>query len=321
MKNIAIIGAGQLGSRHLQGVLQANSDILVGVVDPMQQSLDIAKSRADEVKHSKQVSYHTSINELSDNLDLVIVATNANIRSKVIIELIAKKKVLNLILEKVLFQSVDEYYTIEILLDKNNINCWVNHPRRMFPIYSDLKSKLKSATQVSYVFQGGDWGLGCNSLHFIDHFSYLVGSSKLELSAELLDKKIYNSKREDFIEFNGALNGKLGNHVFSLYSNQNTAPYSLSITSDVLVAKIDESKGQILLYEKDNDWTEETIDTKIIYYQSELSSILVDEVLSTNVPKIPTYKQAMDLHIPFLKTLLNHIHTVTGKEEIICAIT
>ena len=40
MKTIMIIGAGQLGSRHLQGAIQSELALHVIVVDPFQNSLN-----------------------------------------------------------------------------------------------------------------------------------------------------------------------------------------------------------------------------------------------------------------------------------------
>lgn len=45
MKNIAIIGAGQLGSRHLQALAQVNADVILHIVDPSEQSLEVSKQR------------------------------------------------------------------------------------------------------------------------------------------------------------------------------------------------------------------------------------------------------------------------------------
>ena len=49
MKNIVIIGAGELGSRHLQGVLKSRGRFNVFVVDPSDSALQTANARAEEV--------------------------------------------------------------------------------------------------------------------------------------------------------------------------------------------------------------------------------------------------------------------------------
>jgi hypothetical protein len=226
-----------------------------------------------------------------------------------------------LILEKVLFQTVEEYYEIEILLTNTNTKCWVNHPRRMSPYYKKLKKDLKNAAQVSYNFQGGDWGLGCNGLHFIDHLAYLTNSSNLILNNNGLDDKIYNSKRKGFIEFNGLLTGKIDNHTFSLYSNSQNIPSVFTIVSDILVSTIDETAGIINISKKENNWKNEIIKEKIVYFQSEISNILIEDLLINDICSLPTYKESMNLHIVFIKSLLNHMNKINGKDNKLCPIT
>jgi len=325
MKKIVIIGAGQLGSRHLQGIAQCSFDVSIEVVEPYKGARDIAFDRYKEIKESgfvKDISFYDSIESLSDEIDLVIVATNSNIRAIVTKKLLETKKVKNLVLEKVLFQRVDEYYMIEKLLEEKGVNCWVNHPRRMFPFYQELKEMFNGATQLSYNFSGGKWGLACNGLHFIDHLAYLTNSLNITLNNEFLDKKIYPSNRDGFIELNGLLVGKLDNHHFSLYSNRDEAPFIFTISSDRVVIKIYEDMGRVEIAKKSNKWRWEQIDKKIVYYQSELSQIMAKDIIINNKTTLPTYKEAMGLHIPFIESMLKHINSIDNKENNnICPIT
>jgi len=324
VKKIVIIGAGQLGSRYLQGIAQSSLDISIEVVEPFESSRETAKERYYQIKNRtnvQDINFYDSIDSLSANIDLAIIATGSDVRSKVVTELLEKKDVVNLVLEKVLFQTIEEYIVIEKLLSESNTECWVNHPRRMFPIYKDLKLKLKEAKEVSYNFSGGDWGLGCNGLHFIDHLSYLTGSTQLEINNTLLNNKVYESKRKGFVEFHGTLCGKIANHTFSLFSGENTFPSIHTIVSDVLIAKIDEGRGEMTLSYRENNWERETVNSKIVYFQSELSNVLLDDIFTKGECFLPTYKEAMALHIPFINSLLNHMNRVTGKDNHLCPIT
>ena len=92
-----IIGAGQLGSRHLQGLLKFEKEQLVYVLDPSENSLNISKERAQEVENKHNVIYRNDWGELPTEFDLVIVATGANVRSKVVSKLLTDFKVENLI--------------------------------------------------------------------------------------------------------------------------------------------------------------------------------------------------------------------------------
>ena len=48
MKTIVVIGAGQLGSRHLQALSKVNFKTTIEVVDPFESSLVVAKGRFNE---------------------------------------------------------------------------------------------------------------------------------------------------------------------------------------------------------------------------------------------------------------------------------
>jgi len=324
MKKIVIIGAGQLGSRHLQGLAKSGQEISIEVVEPFETSRDTAKQRYEEIEKNPKITdinFYESIDQLSSTLDVVIIATNSDVRSKIVKELLSKKKVNNLILEKVLFQTVDEYSEIKKLLDETLTKCWVNHPRRMFPFYQKLREEIKGCKQINYSVEGGAWGLACNSLHFLDHLSYLSDKSDCVIYNDLLDPKIYETKRANYVEFNGLLTGKFDNHSFSIYSHKDQLPLSMTITTDVLKVHIDEGPGEIKIARKNNDWKWETSKEKIVYYQSELSNILIDEILTTGGCNLPCYDEAMKLHLVFIKSILLHTEKVDGKVHDVCPIT
>lgn len=140
MKKIAIIGAGQLGSRHLQGVVSSSHNYDIQIVDLNNESLKVAEERYLQVKPKSSLSVlstYSSIDELSDEIDTVIIATNSNVRFKVLKELLEKKSIKNLVIEKVLFQNLEEYDQAEELILKHGVKAWVNHPRRMYPFYKN----------------------------------------------------------------------------------------------------------------------------------------------------------------------------------------
>lgn len=324
MHKVVLIGAGQLGSRHLQGIAKSNVEISIEVVEPFAKSREVAKQRYEEVEPNtniKSIDFFESLDELSDTLDVAIIATNADVRSKIIKELFLKKEVKNLILEKVLFQTVEEYIEVEKLLEERSVKCWVNHPRRMFPFYQALKGEIKDSEQISYMVQGGAWGMGCNGLHFIDHLAFLSSNAELKIDNDFLHPHIYDAKRANYVEFNGLLKGRIGNHIFVLYSDKEFIPASITITTDTLTAFIDEANGYTRIARKNNNWKWEETTQKILYFQSELSNILVEDLVSTGTCDLPTYDEAMKLHIPFVEALLSHMKNVKGEVFTLCPIT
>lgn len=324
MKKIALIGSGQLGSRHLQGLAKSSISISIEVVEPFEGSRNTAKQRFEEIPLNdkiEKINFYESISQLSDELDLVIIATNADVRYAVVKELLENKKVNNLVLEKVLFQRVEEYYKIEELLNNTETKCWVNHPRRMFPLYKNLKKELSNVNQIHFSVSAGAWGLGCNGLHFLDCFEYLSDNQNIELDTKYLNKKLYDTKRAGFKEINGMITGRIDNHTFSINCfEEEVSPLQFNISSNELNIIIDEANGWYRISKKENSWKQEIIEEKIIYFQSELTNIVVEDIFNGNC-FLPTYKEAMNLHIKYLEVLISHINSFSDIKYNFCPIT
>jgi hypothetical protein len=323
VKNIALIGAGQLGSRHLQSLSLLDFETNIQVIDPYQNSLEVAKERLEQMPFNNKikVEYFTEISNLSNEIDLCIVATTADIRAKIIKELVSKKHIKKLILEKVLFQNTTDLTEIDKLLEKNNIDCWVNHPFRCYPIYKELKKYFTSDSAISYQVIGGGWGLGCNGLHYIDHLAFLSDTYDLKLNTAFLDKQIIDSKRKGFIEFTGKLLGTLGNNNFVLESNTNTTPLTITIENENIKIILEEVSGWLKIAKRENSWIWEHVETKIMYFQSELTHLITKDLFNYDHCDLPTYKDAIKLHQPFLAALTNYLNLIQDNETDICPIT
>ena len=85
---VLIIGAGQLGSRHLQGALKSSHKLLITIVDPSSDSLKLSKIRANEIElgnSETKIKYMREIPK-NKNFNICIISTNANINGGTIIE-------------------------------------------------------------------------------------------------------------------------------------------------------------------------------------------------------------------------------------------
>ena len=94
---ISIVGAGQIGSRHLQALANIKGPALIQLVDPSQSALRIACQRFNSVwkEDSNRIILQTfnAIKDLDENQDVVIVSTDSVARRDVICELIQVKNV------------------------------------------------------------------------------------------------------------------------------------------------------------------------------------------------------------------------------------
>lgn len=328
MKNIAIIGAGQLGSRHLQGVLKSEFPFNVYVVDPNEISRSTAESRANEIEHEHQVSYCQTISELPKHLDLVIVATNSNIRLTVLKNLVAHAKVDVLVLEKVLFQKILDYEEAQQIISSEEIKCYVNHARRMQSGYQELKELLSEYRKEKFEISayGANWGLGCNGLHITDFICYLLEDTVTDYQTLGLDDTILESKRNGYREFTGTLSGvtERGNQ-FSVTSASTTngavMPISIQLSAPSIRISIQEGAlPSVVVTESASKFKLQQKNLNLLF-QSDLSKEIVQVVLEGGEPNLTCYNDAMDNHVKFITVLNKHIESLTGEKTELCPIT
>ena len=88
------------------------------IVDTVQESLSMAEKHYKEMPANsliKDIAFYQNIDDLYEMLDVVIIATTSKSRRLVIEQLLARKKVQYLILEKVLFPALNDYDEIQKL--------------------------------------------------------------------------------------------------------------------------------------------------------------------------------------------------------------
>ncbi|HBY86106.1 MAG TPA: hypothetical protein DEO86_09545 [Colwellia sp.] len=317
MINIALIGSGELGSRHLQslvGIDNAN----ITVVEPSSTAVEITRQRILDLNLDEfaDVSFVDDIKKLPSEIDFSVIATGAAPRLSILKILLKHASVKYLLLEKVLFQSIEDYAEAKLLIDSQNVKVWVNCPRRMFEFYASLKLKLNKAKPMLMSVNGGNWGLACNAIHFIDIFSFLTDSKVLTVSTDELEQKIYPSKREGYIEVFGRLNVIFHNgHKLILNCTLDELPMDIMLTSSDGEYKIDEAKGNILLNGKHT-----SIDV-LIKYQSELSRLVAEEALAFGQSKLTVFDEACEQHIPLIKSLLSFYNKSSNLESSVLPIT
>jgi len=330
MKKVAIIGAGQLGSRHLQGVLKSSFEFDVYVIDPYASSLEVAQSRASEIEHNHEINFEERITALPTEIDLVIVATNSDVRLSVLMQLLDKSKIGTLILEKVLFQSLHEYEEARELVQNTNTETFVNHARRMQALYQGIKSILEEFKDEVFDidYYGANWGLGCNGLHLSDAISFLLNDSIEYYENRELDSEITESKRKGFVEFTGTLSGKTRNgHCFRITSRrtEDGLPSGISLTLNSPSVRISVMEGgtkpSIMVTRMKQGANSEVSTFPRMLFQSDLSKIIVEEVLSGRSMQLPTYEDAMANHKLFIESLLNHLNQSNIEKSNRCPIT
>jgi hypothetical protein len=323
--NCVIIGAGQLGSRHLQGLLSFQLEVLqIFMVDPSNDALETAKLRAQEIPNFHKITFLKEMTPLPSKIDFAVIATNSNVRLQVLEELTLTREVEFLVLEKVLFPEISQYESALELVKKKSIHCWVNHARRMFDDYHNIQAWFNQDKTYCFQVSGVAWGLACNGLHFIDLFEYLTQGKLTQLSTELVHNQAIESKRNGFVEFEGSIRGVIdGKHAFliqSLPGNQLVAP-ALTVMTDDLRLYIQESGNPLVLrFSKELNFS--PVQTSFtMQYQSQLTGKIVEQLKTKGTCDLPTLEHACSTHKIFVGALLDHWNKSTSQEASYLPIT
>ena len=296
----------------------------VHLVDISDESLKIAKERFFQVYKYNfkriELKCHKSINDLSEKIDLAIVATNSDVRSEVIREVTQKKVVKNFLLEKVLFQTADEYFLIDDILRGKDIPTWVNCCMREKDFYKKLKTKLNLDKKIQMKVAGSLWAMGSSSIHFIDLFSYLTGCNDFDFIDCDLDKNFINSKRAGFKEFSGRLIGKNSQgHSLTLCRDDGNDPYRIDIINGPKKHEITDCIDHVVY--KYFDGEKESIENVEIPFQSQTTHQLVQQIINNGCCDLINYHDSMNLHLPLIRILIHHMQEITGEMIKVCPIT
>lgn len=301
---ILISGAGQLGSRYLQGLAACKLPLHIHVQDIDTSSLTRAHERWMEVvkpDSQHKVQLHQAMETVPKLLDLVIVATTAGVRPQVVRRVAEHARVRYWILEKVLAQSEAALDEIAACVHANaESKAWVNTPRRMLSWHQAIKSKLTKDAPLSLTVSGGSWGLACNSVHFLDMLAWLSGETLQAVGTEQLDRQWIEAKRPGHWEVLGSLNAQFsGGSSASLTVTSEDFSFRFRLNDGVYNWLIDEEAG----IAKRSDGLEVP---GRLPFQSEVTAGLVDSILANGNCLLPSLDDSIALHKIFLRGMLGH---------------
>lgn len=306
MTNILIVGAGQLGSRHLQSLKKVKKYLNISVVDNNPESLQIAHERYlnfGETICEHSISFYQNITDITLDQEIAIIATNSNSRRIVIETLLKKINIKNFILEKILFSNIEDYSFIQNLFEKRSCNAWVNCTMRKVPFYNELKEQFNNS-QIHYRVIGSQYGLVTNMIHYLDHMVYLTNCSSFELDTTNLLSKTIPSKRLGFLELNGTCiakfkNGSIG--YFTCFEHGNL-PVTIEIISDSHFYLSNESEKKAAVISAKNHFISDEINIQIPY-QSEMTYSLVEDILNSNFCPLVSFSESIKIHLNLLNPL------------------
>lgn len=325
MYSIAIIGAGQLGSRHLQALARLALPCWISVVDLSAASLQVARERFAQMPANPAINgvdYYAAISQLPGQLDYVIVATTADVRLRVIESLLAQSQVKALLLEKVLFQRLSEYQVAKDLIKRSGVQAWVNCLNRVYPVYTEIRQFFAGETLRYFQVRGGQWGLGCNGIHYLDILGFMTGAAPECISTDGVDGAMIPSKRENFKEFTGVLRGSYSQGAqFEIVSLADTTDrLQLTFRSDNRSCVFDELTGAAAFFdaEKGGGWVNKEFRMP---YLSEVGTEVATEILTQGSCGLTSFEESLTYHLPFIQAMGAHAAVCGQVNSDSCPIT
>ncbi len=334
MINIVLIGAGKLGSRHLQALSQINlKDTNIFAVDLNESTLNLAKDRFNEMPKNENITSINYIKDIKDlkikNIDLALIATTSEHRKIVVEELCRLYDVKNVILEKFLFQDEDSYSEVAKILEKSKTSAWVNCPRREWSFYKDLKKTLANSKILKFDVIGTKWSIATSAIHFIDTISYLIESTDFEISklnfgnSYVPAYSIITGPRESkYIEFFGSMHGRFADSTFfNFICLEEETTFTINIQTENETYNIYEELGKY--YVISNKGSNISVHEKTLEmpYQSQLTNLVAESIISKGECSLTKYTESSKLHISLLKPYLNYLSDMQDKSIKICPIT
>ncbi|MGH1487433.1 MAG: hypothetical protein ACRBCI_14560 [Cellvibrionaceae bacterium] len=327
INTILLVGAGALGSRHLQSLVAHKANDLerhVYVYDPSVAALNMARQRVEEVDQAANVFvyYSDNLNFTINSFDVAIVATSASVRLAAIKSIIAVYKIDYFVLEKILFQSQSVLDEARSFLNDNAKGVWVNCPRRYFPSYKKLANLYHDATAIHMSVSGNLWGMACNTIHFIDLWFFLAKISSYSISLSNVSPFIFDSKRIGFKEVSGKISCSSGSNQLDLdCTNDPSLPFSIKVKIrsnkyTTYVDEIERTVDTIDLYTNKN-----TSDDFLMMNQSEMSGLVVDEILLSGDCSLAGFNESYSIHSAFLEEFLMFFKKNLPSRIELCPIT
>jgi len=194
MINILVVGSGNIGSRHIQGLIKSNKNKFIHIVETSHESKINTISRIKDVNSKfNNYKFYKNIPNINKKFNLIIVSTKSGPRLSILKKILSYCSFENIILEKICFRNIREYLEANRLLKLNKKVAYINFSRREFKFYKQLKKKI-DFKKIIFFQVCGDLNLGSNLIHFIDLLYFLdIDFNIKNLTISNTRYKVYDS--------------------------------------------------------------------------------------------------------------------------------
>lgn len=201
---VLIIGAGRMGIRHLEGVLNSKKCDKVVLLDINPVALDAVRQKyIDEPRLVVKLASDFQ----PEPLDVCIIASTAKNR-KPLVNMAVACGCKYLLVEKPLGQSLSEVEELIEYAKKLPLRMVVNLNMRMYEPVKKLKQDMVTLPQMqgdkTITINTGTLGIGCNGIHLLDKIFFLLDADDARIvNAEIDERLIPSGRGANFCDFGG----------------------------------------------------------------------------------------------------------------------
>jgi hypothetical protein len=298
-RKILIAGAGQLGSRYLQGLAPYSQPLEIWVYDISVDSLERAAQRwKDCGDNIHQVQFILSLEGIPREIDIAIVPSTSDVRSSLVAKISSLSIVRYWILEKVLAQSISEIEDI-ILDTSKSEGAWVNTPMYLWSLYSNLRVSHIKPNPIKAKITGV-LGLICNAIHYIDLIARWNKSEVISVNTSGLHPNWLPAKRKGFFETRGTMTVYFSDgSILSMEGHEQSDNYMVEIEAGDGLWHVYESEGRA-----------KCMDGRLIegdvLYQSQQTSMMLEDLFEKGSCSLPTLDESAQQHKIFIDAMISH---------------
>lgn len=314
--NCLVVGFGNIGCRHVQSLLELDYVYKVLIIEPNKDVFNANLKRINASESLSRIEHLQDVYSISGEVDFAVIATSAQPRLEIMRKLIVYG-IKHILLEKVVFQSETQFNEAIRLVEDSMVNVKCNFVNRYYKNYYRIKSTIKKDSRVVMTVSGGDFGLACNSLHYVDLFSFLV-SERLDLvDYKLVENNTPNRRGDIYKEVVGTMLWKceLSDSILMINSDPNRiGGVEIVITIGSTVHLLNEQVLSHWCIEPDKELMNSEFE---IRGSSKLTSIIMDDMMNGKC-WLPSLRETKMIHVPLFKAVNS---TLKLAENELCPIT
>ncbi|MDK9696765.1 MAG: hypothetical protein OEL76_10255 [Siculibacillus sp.] len=298
MTTVALVGLGNIGFRHLQGLASIRDRIELIGIDPSPAAVE--RARGEWERQGGRGRFASSLDAL-DEAEVLILATPSRGRLDQMNLLLPRLRPKAAVLEKVVFTRRGDFEAATALAAESGTEIRVNCPCRMWPVYRDLAGRLAGVDgPIRLSIADPDLGLACNGVHNVDVFQFLVGDRAIRaVEVDLGD--VFESKRPGYFEVHGRFEivTERGDRLSLAVRGDDAPGRRIRLETPIGVTDVDQFAGTHAL-------GGEPVAFGRPPYQSELTGTVVADLLDHGRCGLPSLATSALAHGIFIDALTPH---------------